>query len=209
MVATPQDQSILARLDRIEKALANVTSKTLYAAAIGQGGITVQQGGSITMKGGNFSLADSTGDILVQNDTVTGWGLNQPNLSTPFSQVNTDAAIQNPNRDGLYYLLFYARHIINHPKVSFGGDLLLSSSTGNISWAVEWWTSPPLTIGTGTVMTSGGPFSVSTLVNGNYTWPSNMFGQLVYVGYSCALSVSATAGDWASIVPTYFYGHGG
>ena len=194
-------RALLDRIAALEATVKNLTNKTLNS-------VNVSQGGSVTMNGGNFSLADPAGDVLVSNDQVTGWGLNQPNLSTPFSQVNTDAAIQNANRDNNQYVLFYARHIINHPKVTFGGDLLLSSSTGTTSWAVYWWTSTPLTIGTGTLMASGGPFSGSALVTGNYTWPTNKFGQLVWIGFTCSLSTSATAGDWASNVPTHFYGHG-
>ncbi len=125
-----------------------------------------------------------------------------------FSPVTSDAATQNANRDNNFYTLWFGRMQIQHPKVAFGGDLVLATS-GNASWRVKWWPNPPLTSGTGTVMASGGPFTGSVLVSGDYAWPSNMYQQYVYIGLDCSLSVTAAPGDWVSITPTYAYGHGG
>lgn len=215
MVATPNHvpgqnlDPILQRLAALERKVDAIANKTLYSASIGAGGLTVGQGGSITMDGGNFSLADPAGDDLVSNDTVAGWGLNQPNITTPFYQLNLDAALQTSNRDNTLYLKYFGAHVINHPKVNFGVELVLSSSTGTGSWAMEWWAAPPLTVGSGTRMGSGGPVTFGQLFQGSYAWPSNMFGQLVFVGFEVALSSTATAGDWAGVSPYYFYGHGG
>lgn len=93
MVAGPQDNSLPARVARLEQALANLSSKTLFSASVGAGGIAINNGGKITIgPGGSIKLpaggtiTDAVGDIIFSADSLSG-----QRLSTPFLSVGAAA----------------------------------------------------------------------------------------------------------------------
>jgi hypothetical protein len=57
----------------------------------------------------------------------------------------------------------------------------------------------------GTLMASG---AGGTGGDFSYTWPSDMFGQLVYIAYLPRLQSGSPAGSWTDCMPKYFYGTG-
>lgn len=157
------------------------------------------------------AIRDEAGDVIIADDNVTGWGLTQPNLEVPFIQFNSDAATQNNVRDGVFRINYYIGHIINHPKLSFGASVQISNPGGGatLGWRTCWYPSIPLSsptvMGTATGLTGGA--GAGYLENATYTWPTNMFGQLIYLTYESSISGGAS-GDWVSAAPSYFYCHG-
>lgn len=154
----------------------------------------------------DVTIRDAAGDEVFSNESSQGWGITQPNLATAFYPVNTDSTLQTATADGNYYAKLVAGHIINHPIVYFGVRSIQSGGAGR--WAVEWFTvypgSGPSPAGA-TVMAEGASNISSDF---SYTWPSNMFGQRVYVAFMPRLNSGSPGGSWTDCVPKYFYGAG-
>lgn len=116
MAATPDyipgsnDNPLLGRVAALERALAMVANKTLFSAAIGAGGLTVN-GGSITIAGtGGIVLppggtvVDSTGHVLLQADVLGG--LSRPWSGVPLRPLFDDglvaSTVANRTHNGFY-----------------------------------------------------------------------------------------------------------
>ncbi|HEX3778542.1 MAG TPA: hypothetical protein VHX38_02665 [Pseudonocardiaceae bacterium] len=128
MVTTPphipgsQYDALQQRVARLEKALANLSNRTLAAAAIGSGGITID-GGSITFQnGGDINLAtgghirDGNGNIVFSADGTTGEGLSTPFLSVPMMADWNGGGIRG-GTDGLGEYLIGASHITTETEL--------------------------------------------------------------------------------------------
>lgn len=116
MVAGPQDNSLPARVARLEQALTNLTSKTLFSASIGSGGLTINNGGGITVNGGKIvigpggsiqlpaggTITDAVGNILFSADSLTGQRLSTPFLAIPMVPKWTGGALQTNTGVGDY-----------------------------------------------------------------------------------------------------------
>lgn len=76
MVATPQDPSLLARIQRLEQTVKNMSQKGLTAASIG--GLVLPPGGSVK---------DTRGTVLFQSDPLGGMAY--PWYSVPLLQLFT------------------------------------------------------------------------------------------------------------------------
>lgn len=139
-----------------------------------------------------------------------------PDISEAFYQQNTDAVLQT-NTLGAYTSKLVSAMIINHPKVAVGGKVQVSGGTATGQARVQWYTAYPTNAASppgGTLMATSGVYTTTTGTPGvvwgpiDYAWPAGMYGQLVFVSYEIQL-ITGTAGvDWASVVPTAFYGHG-
>jgi hypothetical protein len=219
MVASPQPDDYEAEIARIWQAIANLTGKDLSSAVIGAGGLTVRQGGSITMQGGNFSLADPAGDSLVANDQAAGWGIASPQIPVALFSAG---GVQNGGTifatqftaqiNGSYYTMYRGGVPIVAPKLRFGVGWTGTAGGGG-AWRVQWYTSPPgagIPNPTGgTVMASGTiPVASPGRLDESYLWPSNTFGQVVYLSFEAMANAGTPGTDWTAAYPTYCYATG-
>lgn len=160
----------------------------------------------------DVTIRDGSGNEVFSNESSQKWGITQPNLQTSFYPRNSDTALQNNTADGAYYVKLVAGHIINHPVVKFGVRAVHSNGDSTAGrFAVEWWPFDAGYPGSGpspagyTLMAEG---PTQTTAHFSYTWPSNMFGQLVYIAYLTRLNSGQAADRWTHALPIYFYGTG-
>jgi hypothetical protein len=153
------------------------------------------------------------GRIVVPNSPDFFSGV-MPNISEPFYPSNTDTALQN-NTVGGFFVKMVSSMIINHPRVTIGGDLIVSGATASGQCRVRWYNNYPSSIANppgGTLMvTSPTPaVGLSNTVWGPlvYAWPAGKLGTRVYVAYEVELITGTGGVDWVSCMPTDFYGHG-
>jgi hypothetical protein len=154
----------------------------------------------------DVTIRDSAGNEVFSNENTSGWGITQPNLQTAFYPTNSDAALQTGTADSNYYPKLVAGHIINHPTIKFGVRSTTSGGTG--LWKVSWFVNYPSNVANPsgeTIMASG---SSNTNTSQSYTFPSDMFGQRIFIAYLARLNSGAPGGSWTDCMPTYFYGTG-
>lgn len=144
MVASPQSQEPEARLQRVERDMDNLKRKTLYSAVIGQGGLTIRDGGVINMPLGG-SIRDAQGHIIFSADRSTGQRLSTPFLAVPLTAMwdgEDGAAFRTGGSTGGY--AFQAQHCttettlwrglipqVVHPRVFY--DIDVGRLTGTTS----------------------------------------------------------------------------
>lgn len=219
MVASPKKQDVLSMLAEVKQSLIALGNKTFFSIVIGSGGITVKGGGGITVAGGNLSLADPAGDELLQNDQIAGWGLTSPNMAMGIfpAPATTSSGLASPASftakiDGNYYTNARGGVPINHPKIRFGiGYTSTAGASG--AWRVQWYTSIPgaaIPNPTGGTLMASGIIALGTSarVDASYRWPSNMYGQIIYLSFEAEISTGTPGTDFVSAYPTYCYGTG-
>ena len=211
---------------------------TVIAWDVQTGASQVKVGGSIMTNLGMLNATEAltmrVGDQVVLLITGTHWWIlgrvmtpgterfftgAMPAVTTAFYPVNVHAELRT-DTVGSYFSKLVSAHVINHHKVAIGARAQCSTQNGGTAsggWRCRWYTSPP----PNTANPPGGTLmaSVSGLVGAlgtqyfhgpsDYTWPAGMRGKTVFVSWEPILEATSVAGNWASVVPTAFYGHDG
>lgn len=192
-----------------------VYGKGLLLEAGFGGKLEVKDGGNVTRliaRHDEVTIRDSTGNEVFSNTTASDWGITQPNLQSAFYPVNSDTATQNNTVDSAYYAKYLSGHIINHARVNFGVVCSVSGGGATGKYRVRWYTGHPGNGGNpsgGTLMAERTGIAQGSYIDGyTYDWPSNMFGQLVYIAYEVGLTSGVGGSDWVSATPSHFFGQG-
>lgn len=226
MVAGPQDNSLPARVARLEQALTNLTSKTLFSASIGTGGLLVN-GGSLDVTVGGINkfhtgsdqtvIRDQAGDIVISDDPTAGWGYTQPNIQYALYPNMLTYNIQSFYTTGalnVWQDLFQGNIIVNNPKLVLAYTVGVGSNGALVT--VNYRAQVTLPGGGGTVVISPAD-SISTSAAGftqhnaslTYNWPSNIFGQQVLLELQGQFTAGTTGGAVSMYIqPITCYGKG-
>lgn len=153
---------------------------------------------------------------VARPDTPEFFSGAMPAISTAFYPVNVHSELRT-DTVGSYYSKLVSAHVIHHRKVVIGARAQCSIQFGGTAsggWRLQWYTSPP----PNTADPTGGTLmaSVTGLVGAlgtqyffgpaEYEWPAGMREATVYVSWEPKLEATSAAGNWASVVPTAFYG---
>lgn len=193
-----------------------VTGKGLLLESGLGGKLEVKDAGNVTrlmVRHEEVTIRDSLGNEVFANNTTSDWGITQPNLSSAFYPIGSDAAVQNNNTNGQFFPRYLSGHVINHARVNFGIVTQISGGGAVGSHRVRWYLGHPGNGGNpagGTLMAqrTGMAGNLSYIDNYFYDWPSNMFGQVVFIAYEVALTAGVNGSDWISATPSHFYGSG-
>lgn len=138
---------LVARIERLERAVANVSNKTLFSASIGSGGITIDGGTLFIENGGDIQLSagghirDGSGNILFSADGTNGERLSTPFLAVPMVPLWNGGSIRG-GTDGIGEYLITASHVLTetvlwrgwipqvlHPNIMWQGVVGRASGT--------------------------------------------------------------------------------
>lgn len=201
---TPQDDALDKRLTALDAAIDEFERKTLSNLAVtdpitGIKMLTVDQDPANANRP-RITVKDSTGNILLLNDTAgTGWGLRAPTYSGNAYLAASFGGSQNTTvtdkiSNKMAFPITSQKIMVRYFwEFSFTGS---KTGTYAIRWA-PWGTTSYTDIVAPFTQTGSGGGSVTPFLDSTYTWPSNMFGQVVEISSWSKLSV-AGSNDWTA-----------
>lgn len=203
MSLTPKQDSIAKRIAALDASIDEYERKTLSNLAVTDPGTGIKMlvVDKDTSNGRpRITVKDSTGNILLLNDTQgAGWGLRAPLYSGSAFLDNSFAGSQNTTvTDKINWKIAFPiasqKALMRYFwEISFTGS---KTGTFAIRWA-PWGTTTYTDIVSPFTQTGSG-YSFSGYNETTYTWPSNMFGQIVELSGWSKLSV-AGSNDWAGL----------
>jgi len=204
---TPKDDSLDRRLTALDAAIDEYERKTLSNLAVTDPGTGIKMLVVDTDPGNGkprITVKDSTGNVLLLNDTAgAAWGLRAPLYSgAPFLDNSFSGAQNTTTTDKIDWKIAFPiasqKALLRYFwEFSFTGS---KTATYAIRWA-PWNTTTYTDILPAFTQTgSGALFSGYNELT--YTWPSNMFGQVVEISSWSKLSV-AGSGDWTNMQVEY------
>lgn len=203
MSLTPKQDSIDKRLNALDAAIDEFERKTLSNLSVTDPNTGVKMlvvDKDSTNGRPRITVKDSAGDILLLNDTLgAGWGLRAPLYGgSPFLDNSFNGSQNTTTTDKINWKIAFP---VASQKVLlryFYETSFTGSKTGTyaIRWAPWGTTSYTDIVAPFNLTTSGYSFSGYNQVT--YTWPSNMFGQVIEISSWSKLS-AAGGGDWVGL----------
>lgn len=158
----------------------------------------------------HIQIRDSAGNVILANDTVAGWGYSAPNTMYPMYPNNSSAATQQTTAGQA--TTYIGRIRVNCPKLTVGA--LAESSGGGGSAGGDYKIMYSLPATPNTLIQIGATASL-TGVGYQYFYyertvifPSNLFGQLIWLQLQCGMTSGVGAGNWVANTPSYVFGSG-
>lgn len=197
MSLTPSNKdSLVQRLAAIEARIDEIARKTFTTFTVtdasGVQMLSVLPGSANRRQ---VSFRDAQGDTLLQNDVNgAGWGFSHPQpVNTPVVQFNYQGNQNVTTSDATVWSVFMP---VLTQKIHGYGFMAIQDLNGvsrNGTFTVRW---APLGTTSYTVIdtstTSGS--AVAVLREWDYTWPSNMYGQLVEISFWAFTSTIGSPG---------------
>lgn len=216
MTNTPDDKDgLVDRIAKLEAKVAEMGRKTFNNLTVTDAGTTnaVLQidKDAANANRARLRIRDSAGDVIMANDTTSGWGYAVPNVVYPMYPNNSSPATQITTAG--FQTTYIGAIVVNCPRLNIGMLVESSGGAGGATCqAYPAWGLSPLVGGTwnqvGPTQSVSGTGYQFTRVGTTLLWPSNMFGQTVWLRMYANLSAGAGGGNWVSCTPTYLYGAG-
>lgn len=218
MTNTPSNKDDLAnRVSNLEAHIEEIVRKTLSNLSVtdpGTGNKVFQiDQDTANSNRSRITMRDSAGDIIMQNDTVSGWGYAHPNVTYAMYPFNSFAATQITSAG--FQTTYRGAITINLPRLNW--SFLAEAQTGtagNVSgdFRVAWNTTgnglDPMTQMGSTQTIPAAPGYRSQRFNDTYLWPSNMYGQVVFLFFQASQTAGVGGGSWIANTPNHIVGAG-
>lgn len=181
--ATPNDP--WERLARLEQVVFANGNQTFFSAAVGAGGLAINNGGGIAINGGTLdvtaggvdkfhigsdqtTIRDQANDVVFSDDIVAGWGMTQPNVTYPLypNLWAMDGAggllfIRNTSTyPGGQQVIAAGQQIINHSKLNMSYRAITFNGSATTTATYSYFVQQTIA-GSGAV-TIDGPHTVTT-----------------------------------------------
>lgn len=200
MSNTPDNKDdLVARLAKLEDKLDEINRKTLNNISVTDPStqvkmLEIDQDAAHSNRA-RIRIRDSAGDVLLNNDTVTGWGLAAPQI--PYAMYPFDSRSPLRNTGGSYGIFWNSGQNIYSPKITYAFTLEISSG-GTGQFKFTWFNNA--------VETTIFEVSLTTTNNnyqGTYTFPSNIWGAGTSLNAYCRVSAGVDGTRFAAITPFY------
>lgn len=202
MSLTPTNKdSLVQRLTTIENRIDEIARKnfTTFTVTDASG---VQMMSVLPGNAGRrqLSFKDASGDVLIQNDVNgAGWGFSHPQpANTSVSQTNYLGNQNATTSDATVWSVFMP--VLTQKVHGYGFMCIVDPTTSRFgTFTVKW---APLGTATYTTMntTTITGQNIAVLQEFDYTWPSNMYNQIVEVSFWSFTSTTG-ANCFSSYVP--------
>lgn len=204
MAQTPSVDDLAARLADLEKRLAENERRTLSTLAVTDAGTQVKTL-QVDQDAAHFNRArvqirDGAGDVVVGTDTGgAGWGLLAPVTTAAPAAVNSWPDVQNAST------LYSGSFSITMPVLSqrvhvYASCEMSATGTKTGSYQVQWQLASggaATVMDTHTITASGLQFIDYDFI---YTWPSNLYNQVVQLIFYSKIS-AAGGSDYTAYMP--------
>lgn len=211
------DRGIAALIADLKRRLDEQDRKTLGSVAVSLGNNRFLSVHTDPVTGvAQIEISDSAGNVLVANDVIAGWGLGSP--SFPFPVYSTQAMfLQNSSILSTWTAWYTGSNTINNPRlnISYTASLGVAAAPGSSATASYRVTatlpggSPVVINPTADTLTNSVAGSeVHHVTSFTYDWPTDVFGQVVFLSLESELTAQAGGDSGARIFPAYCWGGG-
>ena len=185
-----------------------INSKGLQIDASDAGYLAVTDSGAVQRlhaSSADVTIRDANNNAVFSNVTSSGWGITKPDLPySMYPNIPWEAVMVEFNGSS-YQTLWLMRIPVNHPKLAYG--IYSDAVFGGFGQThFRWSTTAPADFDpSGTLIYDSGAMSPPTVKRdtGTYNWPSDMFGDQVYLFLTARMT---SGGGRVAVMPIYVYG---